>query len=225
MKYLAVTMGREIRILLVDDHTLFREGLGRLLEAEPDFRIAGKCASVAEALEILKREEVDVVLLDHNLGEEQGFVLLDNAKTCACDHRVLMVTASMSGAETLQALERGALGVFLKYSPPSELVEAIHKLVNGEMWLDAKAVHALVSASTGKAAQPNFSPPLNVRERAVLKGVLQGLANKEIALKMQISESSVKAVLQRLFDKTGVRTRAQLVRIALEKRPQDMEEE
>src|ERR1700736_1904288 len=101
-------MGQEIRILLVDDHRLFRESISRLLEAEPDFRIAGSCGSATEALEILEREKADIVLLDFDLGDEQGSKFLENAARRGFTGRVLMVTAGMSDAGTLRALEGGA---------------------------------------------------------------------------------------------------------------------
>jgi two-component system, NarL family, nitrate/nitrite response regulator NarL len=214
-------MGQEIRILLVDDHSLFRESLSRLLEAEPDLRIAGSCGSATEALEILEREKADVVLLDFDLGEEQGSKFLENAARRGFTGRVLMVTAGMSDAGTLRALEGGASGVFLKHSPPAQLIDAIHKVVNGEMWLDPKAVRSLVAGAAGKSEEQRANQPLSARERTVLKSVFEGLTNKEIAANLQISESSVKAVMQQLFDKTGVRTRSQLVRIALERRVVD----
>jgi DNA-binding NarL/FixJ family response regulator len=214
-------MGQPIRILLVDDHSLFRESLSRLLQAEPDFRIAGNCASAAEALAILDREQIDVVLLDYDLGEEQGSVFLEDAKRRGFAGRVLMVTAGMSDAGTLRALERGSSGIFLKHSPPAQLVEAIHRVVGGEMWLDSRAVRSLVGGATGRSDEQRNEQPLNSRERAVLKAVFEGLTNKEIAARLEISESSVKAVMQQLFDKTGVRTRSQLVRIALERHAED----
>ncbi len=131
--------------------------------------------------------------------------------------RVLMVTAGMSEAGSFRALESGAAGIFLKHSPPAQLVEAIHKIANGEAWLDPKAVRSLVAGASGRSEEQRASQPFTTRERAVLKGVFEGFTNKEIAASLEISESSVKAVLQQLFDKTGVRTRSQLVRIALEK--------
>ena len=210
-------MGQEIRILLVDDHSLFRESLSRLLEAEPDFRIAGSCSSVTEALDILNREGIDLVLLDYDLGEEQGSSFLDISKARGFTGRVLMVTAGMSDAGTLRAVEAGASGVFLKHSPPGQLIEAIHKVMHGELWLDPRAVRSLVAGASGKSDEQRASQPLSPRERAVLKGVFEGLTNKEIAATLDISESSVKAAMQQLFDKTGVRTRSQLVRIALER--------
>jgi DNA-binding NarL/FixJ family response regulator len=214
-------MKQPIRLLLVDDHSLFRESLSRLLEAEPEFRIAATCATVEEALAALDRHPIDVVLLDYDLGDRQGSVFLDEAKRRGFAGRILMVTAGMSDGGTLRAFESGSAGVFLKHSPPSQLVEAIRKVANGEMWLDSRAVRALVSAATGKAEEQAAAGSLTARERTVLKSVFEGLTNKEIGGRLQISESSVKAVLQQLFEKTGVRTRSQLVRIALEKHAQD----
>jgi two-component system, NarL family, nitrate/nitrite response regulator NarL len=214
-------METPIRILLVDDHSLFREGLSRLLEAEPDFQIAATCANATEALTALDREKLDVVLLDYDLGEEQGSVFLDEAKRRNFKGRILMVTAGMSDAGTLRAFQCGASGIFLKHSPPGQLIEAIHKVAGGEMWLDPRAVRSLVSGVSEKSETPSPGQILTPREKAVLKAVFEGLTNKEIAGNLQISESSVKAVLQQLFDKTGVRTRSQLVRIAIEQHAGD----
>jgi DNA-binding NarL/FixJ family response regulator len=210
-------MSQPIRILLVDDHGLFRESLSRLLEAEADFRIAGNCASATEALAVLDREPVDIVLLDHDLGEEQGSLFLDEAKRRDFEGRILMVTAGMTDAGTLRAMESGASGIFLKHSPPGQLIEAIHKVLSGETWLDSRAVRSLIAGASGKSDEHRSSQPLSPRERTVLRYVFEGLTNKEIAVNLGISESSVKAAMQQLFDKTGVRTRSQLVRIALEK--------
>jgi DNA-binding NarL/FixJ family response regulator len=213
-----------IRILLVDDHGLFRESLSRLLQAEPDLSIAGTCGSVTEALEAVKREPVDIVLLDYDLGEEQGSLFLEEAKSRGFSGRILMVTAGMNDTGTLRALEGGSSGLFLKHSPPAQLVEAIHKVMTGEMWLDSGAVRSLIGGATVKSDEQRTSAPLSPRERTVLKAVFEGLTNKEIASRMELSESSVKAVMQQLFDKTGVRTRSQLVRIALERQSRDWSE-
>jgi DNA-binding NarL/FixJ family response regulator len=209
-------MDRQIRILLVDDHSLFRESLSRLLQAEPDFLIVGDCATASAALETVKRESIDVVLLDFDLGEEQGSIFLDEAKKLRFRGRILMVTAGMSDSLTLRVLEGGASGIFLKHSPPSQLVEAIRKVSSGEAWLDHRAIRSLVSGVHTKAEEDRTAQPLNARERTVLKAVFEGLTNKEIAGRMDISESSVKAVMQQLFDRMGVRSRSQLVRITLE---------
>jgi DNA-binding NarL/FixJ family response regulator len=204
----------------VDDHSLFRESLSRLLEAEPEFRVIATCASTAEAFTVLDRETADVVLLDYDLGDEQGTRFIDEAARRRFPGRILMVTAGMTDGGTLRAFEQGAAGVFLKHSPPEQLIEAIHKVAGGEMWLDSGAVRSLVAGANVRSEGPN-TQALTQRERIVLKSVFEGLTNKEIAGNLQISESSVKAVLQQLFDKTGVRTRSQLVRIAIEQHAGD----
>ena len=160
---------------------------------------------------------MDVVLLDYDLGPEQGTRFLDKARGNGFAGRVLMVTAGMSDAVMLRVLENGASGVFLKHSPPSRLVEAIRKVSLGEVWLDPAVTRSIIAAATGNTTTPRRGHDLTQREQAVLKGVFEGLTNKEIGVHLGISESSVKAVLQQLFEKTGVRTRSQLVRIALEK--------
>jgi len=212
-----IAMSREIQILLVDDHGLFRESLSRLLQTESDFHIAGDCASATEALAFPNLDDIDVVLLDYDLGHEQGTQFIERARNSGFPGRILMVTAGMSDGVMLRALESGCSGIFLKHSPPSRLVEAIRKVVAGEVWLDPAVTRSIIAAATGNAAAPNRAQGLTQREQAVLKGVFEGLTNKEIGARLSISESSVKAVLQQLFEKTGVRTRSQLVRIALEK--------
>ena len=215
-----ITMSSEIRILLIDDHSLFRESLSRLLQTESDFQIVATCASATEALALRNLAEIDVVLLDYDLGHEQGTQFIDRARSSGFPGHILMVTAGMSDAIMLRALENGSSGVFLKHSPPSRLMEAIRKVVAGEVWLDPAVTRSIIAAATGNAAAPR-TQELTQREQAVLKGVFEGLTNKEIGARLTISESSVKAVLQQLFEKTGVRTRSQLVRIALEKHSEE----
>lgn len=126
-----------------------------------------------------------------------------------------MVTAGMSDRQSAQLLSEGVDGIFLKHDAPSTLMDAIRKVMTGETWLDRRSVQALASAARRTDA-PVYGQRLTERERTVLRGVFEGLGNKEIGARLGISESSVKAALQQLFRKTGVRTRSQLVRIALE---------
>src|SRR5580704_9908224 len=99
-----------IRILLLDDHKLFREGLSRLLESEPDFEIAATCSSVPEALDVVRRQPIDIVLLDHDLGEETSSDFLVRAREAGFSGRLLMLTAGMSGAESVEAVRSGGAG-------------------------------------------------------------------------------------------------------------------
>jgi two-component system, NarL family, nitrate/nitrite response regulator NarL len=210
------SMEATIKLLLIDDHTLFREGLARLLEAEQGLELVGSCASTEAAREALDESPVDVVLLDFDLGEKNGFEFLGTLRQRNHAARVLMVTGGMSAADTSRALAQGAAGIFLKHNPPSELITAIFRVARGETWMDSSSLQSLLIANKSSTAEEG-APQLNSREQAVLTGVFEGCTNKEIALRLDISESYVKALLQQLFAKTGVRTRSQLVRVALER--------
>jgi DNA-binding NarL/FixJ family response regulator len=205
----------KIKILLLDDHALFREGLSRLVESEPDLEMTAHCATLREATEILHQQPIDLVLLDYDLGKENGFEFIARARKIGFEGRFLIVTAGMSDTESVQAVRLGVGGIFLKHSSPALLAQAIRKVMVGETWLDQSSIQALVEASKRRET-PGPRRPFTERENQVLQGVFEGLSNKEIGARLDISESSVKAALQQLFQKTGVRTRSQLVRIALE---------
>lgn len=204
------------RLLLVDDHILFREGLSRLLAAEPDFEIVGSCGTAAEALEVLKGATVDLVLLDFDLGEEHASQLISSARRQGFEGKILMVTAGMSANESSIAIQLGASGIFLKQNSPGTLTRAIRMVVGGEAWVDEKVMRLLAAAVDEHEDQSSVKV-LTRREQQVLQGVFEGLTNKEVAAQLGVTESAVKATLQQLFQKTGVRTRSQLVRIALER--------
>ncbi len=208
-------MGK-VQLLLLDDHTLFRAMLGRLLETEPEYRVVAHCGTSHEALEALRHHTVDLVLLDYDLGrQETGLQFIRRAREMGFASRILMVTAGMDDADYVRALGLGICGIFLKHSEPELLMEAIHKVMAGETWFDQRCIQGLVKVmeTEGRHSRRN---QLSERERDVLKGVFSGLSNKEIGAQLKISEASVKSALQQLFVKTGVRTRSQLVRVALE---------
>ncbi len=220
--------GPVLRLLLVDDHGLFREGLSRLLTEQPGIELLAQCSSVEELRRAFAEQDsplsasLDLMLLDFDLGEQTGLDALATARAFGFTGKVLMVTAGMAPTEMVRAFDAGISGVFLKHSPPGELLSAIRQVVRGEPWPDLATVAQLIAkernAQSSLEARKSSTQPLTARERAVLRGVFAGRANKEIAAELELSEGSVKAVLQQLFAKTGVRTRAQLVRIALENR-------
>jgi DNA-binding NarL/FixJ family response regulator len=190
--------------------------LTRLLETENDFHVVAHCSSSQEALEALARHHVDLVLLDYDLGNRQnGLQFARSAREARYSSRIFIVTAGMNDADYVRALGLGVCGIFLKHSPPEMLIEAIHKVMAGETWIDQRCVHGLVKAVENEGFRAR-KDHLSERERVVLDGVFAGHSNKEIAAQLKISEASVKSALQQLFVKTGVRTRSQLVRIALE---------
>ena len=206
---------KTIAILIVDDHALFRESLVRLLHAERGFEVVAHCGSNEEALRVLQQRQVDVVLLDFDLGESNGTQFLSSAKRQGFGGKVLVVTAVVNQGQAAELIHAGISGIFMKHHSAALLAQAIRDVVNGKVFFDQELLQAAVAAETKYTAH---SPPeqFTQRERQVLFFVFEGLANKEIAERLGVSESSVKATLQQLFAKTGTHTRAQLVRIALE---------
>lgn len=204
-----------IRLLLLDDHILFREGLNRLLASEADFRMVGHCGTSAEAIELLRRRPVDVVLLDFDLGEDHGSQFISAARQAGYAGKFLMLTAGMTATESSIALQLGASGVFLKHNSPATLARAIRLVADGDMWVDQRVLQ-LMADGVHQRQDQDVRAQLTEREQQVLRGIFEGLTNKEIAAQIGVSEGAVKATLQQLFQKTRVRTRSQLVRIALE---------
>jgi DNA-binding NarL/FixJ family response regulator len=205
-----------IRILIVDDHALFRDSVARLLAAEPDFAVVGSCASTSETLALLARSAVDVLLLDLDLGRENGAELLRRARESGFAGHVLMVTAGVSPFEATDLLRSGVAGVFLKHDSPAELCASIREVAEGRVHFQQELLQSAVRRLSVLA--PPTAKAFTERERQVVTLVLDGLSNKEIADRLSASESSVKGLLQQLFAKTGVRTRSQLVRVVIEKR-------
>jgi len=188
-----------------------------LLESESDFGVVGHCATIAQARQILSGTPVDVILLDYDLGAEFGTDLLQELHIGESSVRVLMVTAGMRDSVTLNALNTGVAGVIFKHSGPGQLIDAIRSVAKGGTWLDEGIMRSLIADSSERKELERRVRPLSERQRQVLRCILDGLANKEIAAKLQVSETSIKATIQELFNKAGVRTRSQLVRIAIEK--------
>jgi two-component system nitrate/nitrite response regulator NarL len=210
-------MTNDIRILFIDDHALFRESAVRLLESEPQLNVVGHCATLSEANRIVAMTPVDIVLLDYDLGAEVGTDFLSSLQRNGNSAKVLMVTAGMGASVTLKAIDSGISGLVLKHSDPRQLIEAIRRVAAGEKWWDTSALHSL-----GEHASKVWEPVVSVRtltdrQQQVLRSILDGLTNKEIAFRLEASESSIKASIQELFVKAGVRTRSQLVRVAIER--------
>jgi DNA-binding NarL/FixJ family response regulator len=209
------TMAKPIRVLILDDHKLFRSGVVRLLESEADVEVRAACSTTTEAIDALASDGIDVVLLDYDLGPERGSDFVTMMQERGLRTRILVVTAGLGAREATDLMQQGVAGIFPKTESPEALAEAIRKVHAGEVWLKQDHLKLLVQnlIEPAHADEKSFS----TRERAVLRGVVEGLANKEIAAELQISESSVKAALQQIFNKTGVRTRSQLVRVALDR--------
>jgi two-component system nitrate/nitrite response regulator NarL len=203
-----------IRLMVVDDHAMFREGLVRMLEKEPEFTVVGQAGSAAEALEILTQANPAVVLLDVDLGAERAIDFVLGARRSRFDGHVLAVTAGMSDAEAIQLVQAGVTGIVHKHHSIGILRDAILQVSKGEVSIESTYL-APVLRSMDRTRKPK-TPMLTPRDKAVVSSVLQGLTNREIALKLAISEGAIKASLRHVCAKLGVRTRSQLVKVALE---------
>lgn len=211
---------QRIRLLLLDDHILFREGLRRLLVSEPDFETVAECGTPGEALDALSGLPVDVVLLDFDLEDDVGTRFISSATAAGYKGKILMVTAGMSPLDISVARKLGISGIFLKHNPPNTLLEAIRIVAQGGTWTDPKVAPQGTPTGTGRSNAKSMH--LTPREQKVLRCVFEGLSNKEMAYELGVSLSSVKATLQHLFDKMKVRTRGQLVRISIERSLEDV---
>ena len=213
---MSAAAAKSIRLLLIDDHTLFRESLARLLQSESGFEVVANCSSLDEAARILKSREIDMVLLDLDLGTENGANLLDNLQTIGFEGKVILVTAGVNDRDVPGMIRKGIAGIFMKHNPPSLLVHGIRDAMKGAVLFEQDLLRRALEVSEPANSERRHTE-LTTREKLVLSLVFEGLTNKEVADRIQISESAVKSCLQHLFTKTGVRTRSQLVRVALEK--------
>jgi DNA-binding NarL/FixJ family response regulator len=203
-----------IRLALLDDHGLFRESLGHLLAAEHDFEVVGNCSTYSAGLELLAGTQVDMVLLDFAIEAKRSEGFIAAARQAGYQGKFLIVTAGIDAARSVAALKMGASGIFLKYNSSRRLVQAIRLVASGEAWIDQSLIDLIAERYPQQKNQPMGE--LTTMEQTVLNGLMEGLTSKEIGIKAGVSESSVKGVVQQLFDKTGVRKRSQLVRVVLE---------
>jgi two-component system, NarL family, nitrate/nitrite response regulator NarL len=208
------TTSRPIRLFLLDDHALFREGLLRLLKSDQTFEIIGSCSTAAEAAAQLEQSPVDVLILDYDLGDESSLEFVRDLQRKGFTGKILMVTAGLPDRDALEFIRLGVCGIFHKQHPPDDLHRSIREVAEGKVLIEQQYLQSLVAAATDSAREG--SARLTNRDRQILRFLVEGLSNKEIAGQLQISESAVKASLQQLFAKTGVRTRSALVRVALE---------
>jgi two-component system, NarL family, nitrate/nitrite response regulator NarL len=212
-KILCVNNGRraseQVRLMLLHPQMLFRTSLARLLSIERGFELVAECANVAEALESLTEARPDVILFDFNIWAD----LIAKAREAGYPGRFLAIAEEVDAAPCVRALSRGISGVVLGCDSPTRLVQAIRVVASGAAWVDQDVIQFL--ADRYPHHEDVRLDTLAEREQAVLRGILSGLTNRKIADQIGASESTVKATLQQLFDKTGVRTRSQLVRIVL----------
>jgi two-component system nitrate/nitrite response regulator NarL len=203
-----------IRLLLVDDHAMFRDGLARMLNMERDFSVVGQANSATEALAILAKTNPTIVLLDVDLGPERGIDFVRVARTSGFAGPILVVTAGMSDQEAVRLVQAGIAGIIHKQHSTDELCSTIRRVAGGEVCLEQSYLAPLFR-SIDRTRAPK-RPSLTDRDKTVMRSVLQGLTNREIAGRINVSEGAVKASFRHVCQKLGVRTRIQLVKVTLE---------
>jgi DNA-binding NarL/FixJ family response regulator len=200
-----------IRLLVVDDHPVVREGLVALLEDEPDFAVVGAAGSAETALGLMGHLLPDIVLLDLELPGLDGVAAIAKLTALAPATRVIIFSAYDSKERVLGAMRAGARGYLLKGATGEELVRAIRTVHAGDTALQPRIAEILVAAVQGPY---QAGPALSRRQQEVLQLLAQGLANKQIARTLAISERTVKFHVTSLFTKLGADNRAQAVALA-----------
>ena len=209
-----------IRIAIADDHPIFRDGLRKLLALEEDFDVVAEARDGKEVLDVLQKQEPDVLLLDLKMPGVDGLATLQRLQAQKTKTKVIVLTASEDESEYVQAMKFGTSGIVLKQTATELLIKSIRKVHSGEIWLDSRTTAAVMKqfASPADAAgKDRERSPLSQREREIVVLVAQGFKNKEIAERMFISEQTVKNHLHNIFDKLGVSDRLELALYAIHK--------
>jgi len=208
-----------VRIVLADDHPIFRDGLRKLLEAERGFEVVGEAGDGAEAVEVARRLSPDVLLLDLSMPNQGGLDALRGLEGVADSVRSIILTVSIDRAATVEALRLGARGVVLKESATQVLLKSVRSVMAGQYWVGRESVGGIVQAlrelspGNGHEARPQKFG-LTPRELEIIAVIVAGYSNKEIAREFSISEQTVKHHLTNIFDKLGVSSRLELALFA-----------
>ncbi len=206
-----------IRVLVADDHTIFRDGLCQLLAAEDDMIVVGEAKTGPEALSLVQKVKPDILLLDLKMQPMDGFEVLTRLQEEKLEVRPIVLTASEDERDYVEAVKRGARGIVLKAAASERLLEGIRKVYRGEMWIDQRVAADVMKAMTEPRPSVTRGDKvlLTAREQEIVTLVAQGFRNKEIADKLSISEQTVKNHLHNIFDKLGVSDRLELALYAI----------
>ena len=212
-----------IRIVIADDHPIFRDGLRRLLESEGAMRVVGEACDGHEAVRQAVEIKPDVLLLDQAMPHQTGLEALRELSGTvggAGSVRIILLTAAVEKKQIVEALQLGARGVVMKDSATQLLLKSIHAVMGGEYWVGRESVSNLVlylrnlmHSTSEEAKQRKFG--LTPRELEIVSAVVAGYANREIAEYFKISEDTVKHHMSNIFDKLGVSTRLELALFAV----------
>jgi DNA-binding NarL/FixJ family response regulator len=206
-----------VRVLLVDDHQMIREGLRSLLGADPDLEVVGEAGDGEVALDRIQALRPDLVLLDISMPGRNGIQVMQRLRSMVPAPRVLVLTAFSDIAYVRLLMEQGAAGYLLKSSTSRSLIDAIRSVMSGGTYLDPGVAGKLVARLTERkmARGEREGAPLSDRETEVLRLIALGYTNKEIAGQLRISGKTVESHRANIMEKLGLATRADLVRYAL----------
>jgi DNA-binding NarL/FixJ family response regulator len=215
-----VLPARKRRLVLVDDHTLFRDGLRTILQMEDDLEVIADVESAEDIVELVWQLKPDLLLLDIRMPTGNGLEAVPAVVRISPETRVLVLTACDEQEEHVRALMLGAKGVVLKDSARHTLIEAIHAVCRGGFWIDPRmrrtVADEVAQSTTSGGATRRGQTGLTDRELEIVRLVASGQKNKEVSAALTISERTVKTHLQNIFQKLGVRDRVALVMYALQ---------
>jgi two-component system nitrate/nitrite response regulator NarL len=198
-----------VRVLVVDDHPLFLEGIGMLVEGLDGVELAGKADTGAKGIRRLDGDPPDLVVLDFQLGDMTGLDVLTHIVERGLPVRVLFVSGRLQGADAYRIVEAGAHGLIEKDATFDEIADAIRRVAAGESVMSARVQAAVMAGIRDRRDQAPVS--LSDRELEILGGLSRGLTAPAIGREMDLSASTIKSYLQRLYDKLGVSDRAAAV--------------
>src|SRR5215831_8855153 len=208
-----------IKVALVDDHTLFREGIKRILSLESDIEIVGEAIDGEEVVRLLNHCRPEVLLLDIKMEKINGLQILPQIVEQYPDLKVIVLTAQIGQAESVRAIKDGARGIILKHAASEFLIKGIRKVAEGELWADTstmtRVVESLSQKYRGDKESQRDRKELSEREREVVTLVASGHRNREIASKLFISEQTVKTHLSNIFQKLEISDRLELALYAM----------
>jgi DNA-binding NarL/FixJ family response regulator len=210
-----------IDVVISDDHALFREGLRKLLEAEPGMRIVGEAVDGEETVRVVGQLKPHVLLLDLSLPKLSGLEVLGELTKLGLQTRTIMLTAAIEKEQVVEALQLGVRGIVLKHSALQLLLKSIRCVNEGQYWVGQESVSDLIHAlrrmkpsNSASGVRRNFG--LSSREMQVIALIVAGYTNKDLARKLGISENTAKHHLTNIFDKLGVSNRLELVLYAVD---------
>ncbi len=214
------TERKTIRVLVADDHTIFRDGLRKLLNSDDNIDIVGEAKTGTECIELLNKLKPDVLLLDLRMPDKDGLAVLEEVNFDSLPTRVVVLTAADDQRDVVRAMRLGARGVVSKQSATDLLVQSIHRVHAGEIWLDNRMTAEVMKAfsQSSESGLRSERALLTDREKEIVQHVAQGFFNKEIAEKLFIREQTVKNHLHNIFDKLGVSDRLELALYAVHHR-------